>query len=581
MAVTQPVWSRIDEAPNADFIVQLSHGVYPVADTTILDPETMQVLYAEGFFSPLYRSASGLISGPPPDPTDTDPIPTGMSDRVNGVWMKRHIWQLSRESDQTPVYYLLMAPVWWAVDRLGGTLAAIYAIRVIGALIIATLAPMAVATARILTPSRPEVAVLAALFAVLLPGLDLNGTRISNDVLAAGVGGLFVLLAVRWAASPWTWRRAILLGLVLGVGLMTKLTVAGLLPALAFSVLWPAAGSTWRTRLARLAVSGAVAIACLAPWFLLNLHIYGGITPGYRAIRLEASVPGTLTPEFVVLDLTTFVVTWWTGEPWGVLPLALAFAVLGSFLALMAPVGVVQVLRNRARSFSGGPVVVAVVAVGGMAAAALSLPATAQYEFVGHGRFAYPAVAPAAALCALGLCTVLTRPLARRAVGGIYAVAAVGILAAGGIGLHSAPALAPGPGTPPADARIVTVSASGQLQGVTITINRIAFDPGAKATWFEVTASNSSQAEADWPAVPVASFGGSVVSIDYLRSTHLPGDIDGGQSVTGWLFVAIDPATVHGGDPVLMRFIDVAVDNYRTVQDVDVYVDIGTSGTAA
>ncbi len=52
MAVTQPVWSRIDKAPNADFIVQLSHDVYPIADTTLLDPETVQVLEAEGFFTP-------------------------------------------------------------------------------------------------------------------------------------------------------------------------------------------------------------------------------------------------------------------------------------------------------------------------------------------------------------------------------------------------------------------------------------------------------------------------------------------------------------------------------------------------
>src|SRR6266852_9613109 len=181
MALAQPVWSRIDEAPNADFIVQLSHGVYPVADTTLLDPETVRVLDAEGFFTPTYPGATGPPMGPPPDPTETGPIPTGMSDRVNAIWMTRHMWELSRESDQTPVYFALTAPVWWLVDRLGGPFAAIYAIRIIGALLIATVAPMAVSLARVLTPTRPEVSALAALFAILLPGLNLNGTRISND----------------------------------------------------------------------------------------------------------------------------------------------------------------------------------------------------------------------------------------------------------------------------------------------------------------------------------------------------------------------------------------------------------------
>jgi len=91
---------------------------------------------------------------------------------------------------------------------------------------------------------------------------------------------------------------------------------------------------------------------------------------------------------------------------------------------------------------------------------------------------------------------------------------------------------------------------------------------------------NSSPVEVDWPMVPVASVGNVVFNVEYLKSTPLPGDIDAGQSVTGWLFVAVDPAQLHVSDHVLLRFQDVAVDNYRTVQDVDVLVDISTSGAA-
>ena len=50
MALTQPVWSRVDEAQHADFIVQLSHGVYPAADSTILDPETLRLMKSTGVF---------------------------------------------------------------------------------------------------------------------------------------------------------------------------------------------------------------------------------------------------------------------------------------------------------------------------------------------------------------------------------------------------------------------------------------------------------------------------------------------------------------------------------------------------
>ena len=574
MALAQPVWSRIDEAPNADFIVQLSHGVYPVADTTLLAPETVSVLMAEGFFSPLYPSATGEVTGPPPDPRDTGPIPPGMSPRANAVWMARHIWELSRESDQTPLYYLLMAPIWSAADHLGGPYAAIYAIRVIGALIIATLAPMAVAMVRMIVPQRPEIAALAAMFTILLPGLDLNGTRISNDVLATACGGLFVLLALRGAGIPWTWRRALLMGLALGVGMLAKLTVAGLFPALAMSALWPAAGTAWSGRLTRLAASSAVAFGCLVPWFVLTLHLYGEITPGARALRLEDGLPGSLTPEFVAADIATFVVTWWSGEPWGTLPLALPFVLLGVLIALMAPVALIRLFRQQAQSTTRGRVAVAATAVLGMMTAALSLPATSQFEFVGHGRFAYPAVSAAAVLCALGLCAVLTRESLRRSVAAAYALLVVAMLVVGAANFHTSRTVEPGPGVPPADAKTVSVNASGHLEGVTIKVDQIAFDYAAKATWIELTASNLSPVKVDWPVVPVASHDGERVNVDYLRSTHMLGDIDAGQSVSGWLRMDLDPARVHSNAELLLRFPDVAVDTYRTVSDIDVRVSL-------
>ena len=572
MALTQPVWSRIDEAPNADFIVQLSHGVYPVADATPIAPETMAVLRDEGFFSPLHPSAYGEVDGPPPDPTDRDPIPPGLSDRANAVWMSRHIWTLSRESDQTPIYYLAMAPVWWTADRIGGTYAAIYVIRVLGALIVATLAPMAVALARMIAPARPEIAALAAVFAVLLPGLDLNGPRISNDGLAAALGGVFVLLAVCHAGTRWTWRRALLMGLVLGLGLMTKLTLAGLFPALVVSASWPAPGTRWRSRLAWLAVSGAVAVACLVPWFLLNLHLYGELTPGVHATRLQDGLPGSLTPTYVGADLATFLVTWWSGEPWGTLPLALAFVVLGVLLALTAPVALVNLWTGRSPGEVKGRLAVIAAAVVGMMLAALSLPATTRFAFEGHGRFAYAAAAGAAVLWALGLSAVLKSAPVRRAVAALYAVVVVVMLGASAASYHAAPLPSPGPGAPPAGAAMTSVSASGRLQSVTISVDEVALDAAGRVTWFEVTVDNASSVEVDWPGVPDVSMDGRPVTVDYLRSTHMPGDVDPGRTITGWVRVAIDPAAVHPGDHALLRFQDVAVDTYRTVEDVEVSV---------
>ena len=102
MALTQPIWSRVDEAQHTDFIIQLSHGVYPVADRTVVDPETIRVMQSTGVFR--FESPG---SYPVPDVTDLGPPPAGMSARANATWMSRHLWQLSYESAQTPGYYVL------------------------------------------------------------------------------------------------------------------------------------------------------------------------------------------------------------------------------------------------------------------------------------------------------------------------------------------------------------------------------------------------------------------------------------------------------------------------------------------
>jgi hypothetical protein len=572
MAVTQPVWSLVDEAQHFDFIVQLSHGAYPAVGATPIAPETLQVTQSTGVYRAFYPPGTY----PVPDLSDVSAPPPGISERANADWMQRHMWQLTHETVQTPLYYVAMVPVWWAGDLLGGPLAAIYLLRVINALIIATLAPMTLAVARMLTPARPEIIALAAVLAILLPGLDLNGTRISNDGLAAASGGLVVLMAVRWVGSAWSTRRAVVIGLLFGAALMVKITDAGLYPAVAIAMLLPAGASSMRGRLGCVALMSAVAVACLVPWVVVNLHNYGALTPGALAARWSDALPGPLTASFAALDVAVLTLTYWTGEPWGALPLAALFAGLGALIALTVPVAVIKLLRRRSLPVAALPLGVAAVAVAGMISVSLVLPVTARFEFVGPGRYVYPALPAAAALCAVGVWTVVQSTAARRAVAAAYAGLAVLIVGLAAAGLPAQQQ--PGSGSPPTDARTISVSAAGEMGGMTITVDRVAFDSADRATWFEVTATNSGSDEVEWTVPPFVSGAGAGATGEYLKSTHLPGDLDAGQTVTGWLYVPLDPASLRGATSLHLRFSDIALDGYRTIADINLDVPVTGAG---
>ena len=313
----------------------------------------------------------------------------------------------------------------------------------------------------------------------------------------------------------------------------------------------------------------AIAIVCLTPWVALNLHVFGDLTPGARGARITDTAPQPFVASFVPLDIAVFILSYWAGGPWGTLPFAGALAVLGGLIALMAPAGIIKELRSRTGAVAIGPLVVATATVVSMCGLALSLPITGHFEFVAPGRYAYPVLPAAASLCALGLCAVVTGALARRLVAAAYGALAAVMLVTGPV---SVPPAAVGLVAPPSSARIVDVQAADEQDGFAIRVDRVALDETAHATWIEVSATNSGSAEAEWGVVPVATANGAVARGEYPKSTQLPGDVDPGGAVSGWIYVPLDPSAVRAGGSLTLRFENVAVNNYRTVRNFDLSV---------
>jgi hypothetical protein len=125
-------------------------------------------------------------------------------------------------------------------------------------------------------PGRPEMAVGAAGLAAFIPEFLFISGAVNDDNGAALFGALALWAVVRILREGFNARRCVGLGLALGLGLLSKLTVVALLPTAGLAVALVA----WRNRSWRdlflfgLVVFG-VAVLISAPWFVRQYLLHG------------------------------------------------------------------------------------------------------------------------------------------------------------------------------------------------------------------------------------------------------------------------------------------------------------------
>lgn len=228
------------------------------------------------------------------------------------------------EFHQPPLYYVLLAPIF----NLGS--GALLPLRIVSVLLGLGVVAFTYTTARRIYPRQAGIALGAAAFVAFLPQHLATASQVGNDVLAellfAAV--LYILVGwvmetddmgrgrartgaerpdaylrshVHWRAVPVSASSRVLLGIVLGLILVTKTTAYIAVP-LAGGVLawrwWRERASVRRLALDLVAVAGPAALIAF-PWYARDLAIYGW--PDFLGlIRHDQIVVGqTRTGEYV------------------------------------------------------------------------------------------------------------------------------------------------------------------------------------------------------------------------------------------------------------------------------------------
>jgi 4-amino-4-deoxy-L-arabinose transferase-like glycosyltransferase len=306
------------------------------------------------------------------------------------------------ESWQPPLYYLLAAPV----ARLSGD-RDVYALRLFDvALGVLTLLLAYAAGRRVFDKDAYWVALAVPVTMIGVPMFTAISAAVSDDALANLLAALLTLLLLRLVSLDAVgWHEAVVLGVALGLGVLTKLLLALFAPiALVVLLLAARRARLGRSEAARLAVGLAVvAFVVVLPWLVRQ-----GLTYGWTdllATRRHDAVVGDqprfpgLTPGYAAGWAATVFHSFWAQFGWMAIPMPDRLYWAWGALCLLALLGLAWWLRSRRPRAAPG--IVALLALIALTAFAVLVGYNTVF-IQAQGRYLFPALVPMAILLVLG-----------------------------------------------------------------------------------------------------------------------------------------------------------------------------------
>ena len=388
-AAQVPKWQAPDEPAHYNYIRQLADGSLPVM---------LQGDYDEAYLNEI----KGARFAP-----------------------EYSVEEIEYEDWQPPLYYLLLTPIFLLT---GG---ALLPLRLASLLLGAGVIFLAYQIARLLFPQAEWVAWSTAVFVAFIPQHIAMLASVNNDSLSELLIALLLYLTLRWVMRDGVRNlRAdrgwlIGLGVVLGLGFLTKATVYLMAPVLGVALLW----QYWRTW-SRLFQAGVLLFAPAfmlgALWWVRNIAVYGGLDVLGKAAHDAVVVGQPRTVEWIgrygLMEtverfLQTTFNSFWGQFGWMAVPMRIEVywlllilcgtAVLGLLLYRFTTTQVPVQFRSRL------PVLILWLTF----LLTLTIHVGYNFTFVQHqGRYLFPALIPIALGLSLGLGTwllLVERPFRR------------------------------------------------------------------------------------------------------------------------------------------------------------------------
>ncbi|WP_164545031.1 DUF2142 domain-containing protein [Antribacter gilvus] len=414
-AVLTPPFRAPDEAQHLNSVVRLAHGGgWPAPGQATMAPAVLRAQVQAAVTTDLPgryhdrpdRAQFVDVAPPPvaersrvgvPTPPPGTPVAVSTTDQM---------------TQHPPLYYAVAA----AFLRLTGLADArwdlqLLALRLLSVVLVLPVVPLAATAARRLTGSAAA-GLVAASLVLFAPQVGHVLGSVTNDSLMALTGAVTVWLCVRVLTGDLRYRTAAVLGLTLGLGLLTKVMAGLALPVVVAAYLLAPGERGLGARLGRVASALGIAFVVGGWWWLRNIVVHGTVQPDGMGQRFEDREPGGAW-EF------------WSTAVWRLLrssvgdlgwlelraPTPYVVAAGVACVALCVVPLIVPGLRRRAAVLLGFPALVALTVL---------VNAWSFYEAHGwyagiQGRYLFGATVAVAAVAATGAWTCLRRSERRTA----------------------------------------------------------------------------------------------------------------------------------------------------------------------
>ena len=198
-------------------------------------------------------------------------------------------------ANHPPLYYLIMAPVYWLSEQAGaGVTTQMYLLRLAAipfGLIVVLLAYL---TTRLIFPRDTFLLITVPAFVALQTQVSYEATMINNDIVAIAAFSWVLYLVVRAIRDRFPARTSLLIGFALGLGIVTKstsLSAAAFVGVAMLTLLGFTSLARFRASLPKFIGTGlliaAPAIALAAPWYIHMYRTYGNFTALPQILELQ------------------------------------------------------------------------------------------------------------------------------------------------------------------------------------------------------------------------------------------------------------------------------------------------------